>query len=580
MSIRSERGGQATRGGALIPVWREGGALSERQAGERSVAERRQGGTVVSRDTRCLEKGRKCKNKQNKASNDATASTVAPRSRTVNDTVDFTVKRRFLGSLRWSVILCLLLAAGIAAMLTPALRAAWGSLGGALDGGLGRSLGVAVGRLLLTGGLPPTDALPGLGKETTAEECTEADGRGSEGDEVTAQPGESPVTDRLGGESEEVEPSAPDTETDVEPGDTVASEPGSASPGGDPGGSVPNTGDTSGMDTFDPGAGEMTGGSGGSPAGTTDASAATQPGSGADAEEPTTGGTDTAQDPGASGRPGDPGAQETASASIPDGCFPIISRDLCEEGRGAGYLHNEAGSLPNALPGGTFWPQGAPTVLVVHTHPYEGYGDGGIYYDPTDGALGVVDSPFDADGVVELGTRLVRALRGQGLTVIHLRVSVAPGETGDAIYARTAALVRYYCRLYPDIGLVLDLGRSAEMTADGGILRTEGTLHGTPTAQVRLTVSGGRSTEAVARDLQAALTLRERLWAVEPSLSRPVRVREGAGLAGDAGLDSDGSGPVALHMAFGSAGNTFAEAARLVGVMAEAIGEMVLAGGG
>jgi stage II sporulation protein P len=206
-----------------------------------------------------------------------------------------------------------------------------------------------------------------------------------------------------------------------------------------------------------------------------------------------------------------------------------------------------------------------PAVLILHTHPYEGYHDGKNYYDPADGGLAQAQSPMDPEGTVALGAALTSYLRGQGVTVIHLRISVSPGETSSAIRERTETMIRHYCRLYPDIGLVLDLGRSAEMTEEGGILQTQAQYRGEACAQLRMTVSGSRPSDATGRDLAAALALRQALWEEEPALSRPVRVVEGGGLASEL-LDVR-----VLTLELGAAGNTYAQARALLKPLGDAL---------
>jgi stage II sporulation protein P len=208
-------------------------------------------------------------------------------------------------------------------------------------------------------------------------------------------------------------------------------------------------------------------------------------------------------------------------------------------------------------------------VLIVNTHPYEGYHDGSAWYDPTQGGLAQTDSPNAPDGVVALSVALTRALRDRGVTVIHLRVPTTPEESSADLYDRTEAMIRYYCRLYPDIGLILDLRRSAELTETGEILRTEGIVNGTPAAQLRITVNGGRDSKALGYDLAVALALREGLWEEFPAISRPVRVRGGSGLASDL-LDLR---IVTLEM--GAAGNTYAEAVGLVPPLARVLDEIL-----
>lgn len=239
---------------------------------------------------------------------------------------------------------------------------------------------------------------------------------------------------------------------------------------------------------------------------------------------------------------------------VPDGCVPIISQDLSHPERGAGYMENAGVNLPATLPTDSPWKTPGPAVLLINTHPYEGYSDGAAWYDPTVGGLALTDTPNAPDGVVALGSALARRLRELGVTVIHLRLATTAEESAADLYDRTEAAVRYYCRLYPDIGLVIDLRRSAEMTSEGGILRTEGSNGQAPCAQLRLSVSGGRGAAALGYDLAVALALRQELWETSSSLSRPVRVKSGGGMV------SDLSDVRVLSVEIGAAGNTFAEA--------------------
>ena len=257
--------------------------------------------------------------------------------------------------------------------------------------------------------------------------------------------------------------------------------------------------------------------------------------------------------------------------AVPEGCYPIIPVDVSEQDRGSGYIAGNLTGIPDTLPRVGLWEtEGTPTVLIVNTHPYEGYGDGKGWYDPEAGALALTDTPNDSDGTVALGAALARALRGMGVTVIHLRIAVSEEDSAADIYDRTESVVRSYCRLYPDIGLILDLRRSAEMTAEGGILRTEGTLGGEACAQLRVSVSGGREDAVLGRDLAVAVALREGMWGADPSISRPVRVKSGAGIVGELTTVR------VLTLELGAAGNTFAEAERLISPLAAVLSDLVL----
>lgn len=420
---------------------------------------------------------------------------------------------------------CFILLLALSAVLGPVLGAVSGMMGGRLTGeGLLRGVGWS----LLRGGLPPVKPEAG------------ADGTGT-------HPPEPPVPE------EPTDP--PEAVTGEPPSDTQPPD-GSADPDAREETAPPEEADS---------------GDGSRP---DSRPSAEPPGSEAQppedtAPEPPAQSPDTA--PAAPNLPAEPATQpdtppDPPAEPIPEGCFPVHSLDMSRTDRGAGYIIHEGGTLPQTLPSAPLWTgTETPAVLLVNTHPYEGYGDGSAYYDPASGGLAQTDSPNASDGTVALASALARYLRDTGVTVIHLRVAVSAGESSAAIYDRTEDMIRYYCRLYPDIGLVLDLRRSAELTSEQGILRTRGQYRGEPCAQLRITVSGGRAPEAVGCDLAAALALRRELWGAEPTLSRPVRVRSGGGPL------SELSRVRVLTLELGSAGNTWSEAARLVAPLGSAV---------
>lgn len=254
---------------------------------------------------------------------------------------------------------------------------------------------------------------------------------------------------------------------------------------------------------------------------------------------------------------------------IPEGCVPIVTVDASMTDRGCSYLVGDVSTLPTTLPTEEVWGvSGVPSVLILSTHPYEGYSDENAWYDPLSGGLAQVENPSDPSGVSSLAGALAAHLRAEGVRVIHLQMTVREGETAGEIYLRAEQLVRRTCALYPEIGLVLDLGRCAELTATGGIVRTEGCYEGEAVAQVQISVSGGRMGEVSVRDLSVAQALREALWRTEPTVSRPVRVKSGAGLVGDV------THLRVLSLELGAAGNTYAEATRLVPILGDAIADL------
>ncbi len=433
-------------------------------------------------------------------------------------------------------MICLAVAAGLCAVLIPLWQRADLGSGGGLDGGLGGILGGG----LLQGGLPPVG---GTAWETDTGGSASADSNAEDsGEEITPA------------EPEDTLPQEP-PEGQRPPENGDASTDGAATEGVSD--ISPDTGAASDSDNVPGGVTEDP------PSTEKEPSAETRPSggehgedTGGDATEATESAPDTAPEP--------------ETGGVPEGCYPFAAVDMSLSDYGAGYIEGDTTRLPAVLPDGRLWDaEGVPAVLIVHTHPYEGYSDGGDWYSPDGGGLALTDTPNAPDGVVALGAELTRALRGAGITVMHLRIAVSAEDTAADIYDRTRTVISYYCRAYPDIGLVLDLRRSAELTGEGEILRTAGRYGGDVCAQLRISVGG--SGDSLAGDLAAALALRARLWAEEPTLSRPVRVKEGERI-------TDAGAPRVLTLELGSAGNTYDEALRLVAPLASGLEGMLVDG--
>lgn len=287
---------------------------------------------------------------------------------------------------------------------------------------------------------------------------------------------------------------------------------------------------------------------------------------GAVTDTPTQDGGTTTDEPTADDSPTEEPTTSTPDPrpSVPTGMVPIVGQDMSQADKGIDYVIRDSGApLLTPWEGRLFEGEEPPAVLLIHSHPFEGYSEGGDWFDPTKGGLSQTTGPYAVDGVVALGVALTRYLREAGITVIHLRVYAEEGETADAVYTRVEGAVEEACALYQSIGLILDLRRCAELTETGEILRTQGNYWGRSCAQVGLSVHGLR--RAAGKDLAIAQALRSRLWGTEVSLSRPVRIRSGKGMA-----------PTVFEIPFitlemGSAGNTYGEAERLVEPLGSAL---------
>lgn len=256
------------------------------------------------------------------------------------------------------------------------------------------------------------------------------------------------------------------------------------------------------------------------------------------------------------------GAPETSC--YPENAPGIAYRDMSESERGAHYVWNDTDRFISPPTGEwTYAGVESPTVLIVCSHPYESYRGG------------------DAAGTVsDLATGLAEALRARGVRVVFVG-SALSGLTPDSSvresYTRTQALARYYCRLYGNITLVLDVRRSAE-TVGNERLATCGTVGGQSAAQARFIVDAlrrGAQPDGSATDLALAIALRQALFSVSPTLARPVYLRASQGLipTGLCGTEyADGyPSPCLLTLELGASGNTFSEAECLLGYVSAAL---------
>ena len=223
----------------------------------------------------------------------------------------------------------------------------------------------------------------------------------------------------------------------------------------------------------------------------------------------------------------------------------VEARDVSYRDRGVNYIENRTDWIPDVtavLQSMDARVRGR-SVLIVTSHPYDAYRDGGT--------------------VSELAEVLAEALRAQGVTAVYVPIEGKWDSYVDT-YREAMEIVRYQGVMMPDIGLVIDLRRSSELTEQGGVLQTDGRWADGCCAQIRLTVEGDG--KARQESLGAAVWLRNALWNMEPSISRPVVLRQGIGLTAVV------EGSVAVVTAeVGSLGNSYAEAGCAIPLLANAV---------
>jgi len=169
---------------------------------------------------------------------------------------------------------------------------------------------------------------------------------------------------------------------------------------------------------------------------------------------------------------------------------------------------------------------------------------------PSIGAVLIVTSrPNEAYNGVDGNVRDIAALIADRLSHNGIQVLYTlPPEDVDS-----AAVMEYYLNLYPEVSLVLDLRRSAELRPDGELLRPLCSIDSIPHAQIRLICdSRGDGADMTEKNLALALKIRAEIFDTHEQLSRPVWLREG-----NSPYRSD---VLFLTVEIGAAGNTFVEA--------------------
>lgn len=251
----------------------------------------------------------------------------------------------------------------------------------------------------------------------------------------------------------------------------------------------------------------------------------------------------------------DPPAAESDTLPSTDVPIEVICRDMSESERGYSHLWNETDLVPDLALGTWTPPDESPTVLLVCSHPYETYAD-----DPQ-------------TTISDIAATLAEELRTRGVRVIFVGNALSGLTAASSVrecYTRTQALVRYYCRLYGNISLVLDLRRSAETVGEAR-LAPIGEVDGLRVAQVRVVVDGLRigTDTSDSSDIAAAVALRKALFERSPTLSRPVYLRASQGLIAAA---SDGSlSPCLLTLELGGSGSRRDEVTAAVPFLAGAL---------
>lgn len=167
---------------------------------------------------------------------------------------------------------------------------------------------------------------------------------------------------------------------------------------------------------------------------------------------------------------------------------------------------------------------GAPQVLIMHTHGTEAYTqDGTDVYNET-GTARTTDNNYN---ITRVGDEIERIFTEMGLSVLHDHgLYDYPNYNGS--YDRSKAAVEAYLKQYPSIKIVLDVHRDALVGQDGTIYKPVTEIDGVKCAQILMVMGsddGGLSHPDWQKNLSLAMRIQHRMNTLWPGLARPITLR-------------------------------------------------------
>jgi len=166
--------------------------------------------------------------------------------------------------------------------------------------------------------------------------------------------------------------------------------------------------------------------------------------------------------------------------------------------------------------------EGAPQILIIHTHSSEAYTPAGLdIYSPS-GSFRTLD---DSMSVIRIGDELAAVLEDAGLSVLHDREFYDyPSYNGS--YSRSGEAVSRYLSENPTIKIVFDIHRDA-LGTDETVYKTVADVEGVCSSQLMLFVGtdeSGLEHPYWQDNLALALMLQSAASDKYPTLMRPVQL--------------------------------------------------------
>ena len=277
----------------------------------------------------------------------------------------------------------------------------------------------------------------------------------------------------------------------------------------------------------------------------------------------------------------DPEIPSPPPQSIPEGCFPIVRKNLSYSPGGAIYLSNETsyspdtaalaamawkGALPTLLQSGA---NAEPIVLIYHTHGTEAFADEGAYFAAPQDTFRSFNTE---ENIVAVGAVLAETLTENGIPTVHCTVMHDKDSYKNA-YEASRKTILSYLEKYPSIRYILDIHRDSIVTTDGSHIKpVTKAADGNDIAQIMLVVGtdeNGARHPNWKNNLSIACKLQLRLNEALPDFARPINLRKSSFL----GQYADG----AMLVEIGSAANTLSEAKAAAALFGETFSELIRA---
>lgn len=277
------------------------------------------------------------------------------------------------------------------------------------------------------------------------------------------------------------------------------------------------------------------------------------------------------------------GTDTVTAEEEPKETYPIVPYDLSAGGDRLFDLNNETSYSPDCeklLTASLATPtvdrikeeygEGAPAVLIIHTHGTESYSpEGADFYSPE----GDFRCENEDESVIAVGKVMAKVFESAGIETVHLTEMFDLGSYKDS-YSRASAAIRETKEKYPSIAYVFDVHRDSVIKTDLSAVKTSAaTESGLDMAQVMIVVGtdeGGADHPTWENNLTLALKIQKAMYSENEGLPRRINLRHAAF---NQGLSSG-----ALLFEVGTYGNTLTEAKRSAIGCAAAVSEVISGG--